>query len=127
LDQSNSGTVNELLTTSTLFNSPFSESVVTVSSSLFTQILTANGFVDFGNTAKMLVEFSSGLTASPADPGFLSNPAFLAGTDDDDDTTAGGGTGTPNPTPIPLPAGLPLLLAALSALILTKRSKRVVA
>ena len=115
IDSSSSGSITDhLLTTTAAFNSPFGAQNITISTSLFTQILTANGFIDFGNTAKILVEFSSGLTATPVDPNFLSNPAFLEDT---------GGGGTTPPAPVPLPAGAPLLLGGLGLLAFMRRKR----
>lgn len=77
---------------------------VNVDFSLFTQLLTGDGFVNFGNTAKLFVEASDGLTATPSDPDFLSDPAFLQ--------------------VIPVPPALPLMLAGLAALAMIGRAKR---
>ena len=106
LDQSPSGSITDYLLTATADFTGGGTQIVRITSQLLMQIGTGNGFIDFGNTAKLLVEASDGLTITPSDPDFLSNPAFLAGS----------APGTPPIAPIPLPAAGWLLIAGLGGL-----------
>lgn len=102
VDRSNSGSIsNYLLTASIDFDTSrlSSPKSILIGFYLLSQISVGNGFIDFGNTAKLLVETSGTLIATPNDPDFLSDPAF------------------DQPPAVPLPAGFVLLLTALSGLI----------
>jgi hypothetical protein len=102
VDRSNSGSIsNYLLTASIDFDTSrlTSPKSILIGFDLLSQISVGNGFIDFGNTAKLLVETSGTLIATPSDPDFLSDPAFLD-----------------NPSAIPLPAGMVLMLTALAGL-----------
>ena len=102
ISTANSGSLSGYLLTKSLdFNTtnPFAPNSLVIDVSLLTQIAAGNGLLDFGNTAKLLIETTGNLVATPSDPDFLSDPAFLD-----------------NPSAIPLPAGMVLMLTALAGL-----------
>lgn len=117
INQSNSGSISDfILTASRDFSVNSGTQNAVVAFSLFTQILTANGFIDFGNTAELFVETTGSLIALPSDPDFLSDPVF--------NNNGGGGDPSPPPSPVPLPASAFLLLGGLAGLLGIRRRKR---
>ena len=95
INQNNSSSadvVNHLITAELLISEGTSS--LTLTTYLLAQISSGAGFINLSNTANFFIQTSEGLTLTPMDSRFLSNPAF-------------------DQTVVPLPAALPLLLSAL--------------
>ena len=81
-------------------------STLSLTATLLAQITSGHGFIDLSHTGELFLVASDGLTLTPSDERYLSDPAF-------------------NPNITPLPASLPLFATGLGALgLLGWRRKR---
>ncbi|TDL88991.1 hypothetical protein [Meridianimarinicoccus aquatilis] len=87
---------------------------VTIRASVGAGLASGYGFFDFGNTSKLFVTTSEGLSIFAADsnPGFLSNPALSM-------------SDLPGATVVPLPAGIVLGLSSLALLGALKARRKI--
>lgn len=104
LNDANTGSITDHLLNASANFTLTSPQTVDVNFQLVSNISSGNGLLDFGNTAEVLISTTGSLIATPADPDFLSDPAFLS------DTPV-----------VPLPATGWLLLSAFGGLLASRR------
>lgn len=69
-----SGTIDELLTASAFVNDGDTISIEAV---ILAQITTGEGTVDLSQTGRLFIELTSGLSLTPSDLDYLTNPTFV--------------------------------------------------